>query len=593
MKAIIVTGYIPLDVTHRSRAEYCALGARLFSLGLPTVALVDPACTIPAPNNVTLLPTTFEDCWYGKLVNAQTTLPSARNLKKDTLNHFVVQHQKTSWVCQALEHAEADYAMWVDFGIYNLGDLSAAISAMFKQLMADPPRHIAMPAPWFAAPQSIDTDNPQWYCAGGVYAASRTAAKWFDQEARRVAKEHLAANNKTTWEAVTWAQVMQKNPERFERYSAKFDASLFSGFQSRQRASNELAKMKIAVYALAKNEEKHAAAWAESCKEADYRVVTDTGSTDRTPDILRAAGVNVHTGNVVPWRWDEAHNLSLHHVPSNADVCVRLDLDERFKPGWRQAIEKAWTPGMTKLRYMYTWSMTPEGKPLKKFPSDRVHARSGYRWVAATHEGLVKWNGEEVMGWSSELEILHYRDPGKIHSTDFELLKVAVSEMPLDARMHWYLARQMDYDRHPDAIAMFTKYLDMPGGSTLERAYACRALARLIPDKADYWYTRAIQEEPAAPEGYHELAKRAHEKKDYLAAFFWAKQAVVRNNVSAHTSDPEAAGHLPADIAAVNAYLLGLTTESLHYTRIAVERNPTDERLQKNLEQLEEQCKPH
>lgn len=359
-------------------------------------------------------------------------------------------------------------------------------------------------------------------------------------------------------------------------------------------ADNNSKPLKIAVYALAKNEQKHAAAWAESCKEADYRVVTDTGSTDQTAEILKAAGVSVHFGNVMPWRWDEAHTLSLHHVPSDADVCVRLDLDERFKPGWRQAIEKAWKPGMTKLRYWYTWSMTEDGKPLKKFPSDRVHARSGMHWIGATHEGLVCWSGQESYGWSDELEILHYRDSGKKHSTDMRLLEVATREMPHDARMQWYLARQMDYENHADTVAAFTKYLDMPGGSVVERGYACRVLARRIPDKANYWYHKSIQEDPTGPDGYYALAKLAHQGKDHLAAYFWARQAVALGNRGmAHTSDNEAFGHIPADIAGVNAYLLGLHKDALHYTKIALERKPDDARLQQNLAQLEEQLNAH
>ena len=34
--------------------------------------------------------------------------------------------------------------------------------------------------------------------------------------------------------------------------------------------------MKIAVYAISKNEEKFASIWADSCSLADYRIVTDT-----------------------------------------------------------------------------------------------------------------------------------------------------------------------------------------------------------------------------------------------------------------------------------------------------------------------------
>ena len=48
--------------------------------------------------------------------------------------------------------------------------------------------------------------------------------------------------------------------------------------------------MKIVVYAIAKNEEEFGARWMQSMSEADQVVVLDTGSEDRTAEILRAQG---------------------------------------------------------------------------------------------------------------------------------------------------------------------------------------------------------------------------------------------------------------------------------------------------------------
>ena len=114
--------------------------------------------------------------------------------------------------------------------------------------------------------------------------------------------------------------------------------------------------MKVAIYALAKNEAANVARWEESCRDADVRVVTDTGSADDTVQLLEAAGVTVARGAPIPWRWDDAHNLSLMHVPADVDVAIRLDLDEALDPGWRAALEAAWKPETTKLRYWYWWS---------------------------------------------------------------------------------------------------------------------------------------------------------------------------------------------------------------------------------------------
>ena len=51
--------------------------------------------------------------------------------------------------------------------------------------------------------------------------------------------------------------------------------------------------MKIVVYAIAKNEAQFVRRWMESMSEADEIVVLDTGSTDETPELLRALGAKV------------------------------------------------------------------------------------------------------------------------------------------------------------------------------------------------------------------------------------------------------------------------------------------------------------
>ena len=116
--------------------------------------------------------------------------------------------------------------------------------------------------------------------------------------------------------------------------------------------------MRIGVYALAKNEAKHAEAWAAATADADVRVVTDTGSTDGTVELLQAAGVEVARSYVVPWRWDVAWTQALCNLPPDVDVAFRVDLDERPQPGWRAAIEAAWDGTANNLVYDYWWSST-------------------------------------------------------------------------------------------------------------------------------------------------------------------------------------------------------------------------------------------
>ena len=100
--------------------------------------------------------------------------------------------------------------------------------------------------------------------------------------------------------------------------------------------------MKVIVYAIRKNEEKFAKRWADNMSEADEIYVLDTGSQDKTIEILKQNGVIVKQGLIYPWRFDTARNLSLDLVPWDADICVCTDLDELFTKGWRKELECVW-----------------------------------------------------------------------------------------------------------------------------------------------------------------------------------------------------------------------------------------------------------
>ena len=91
--------------------------------------------------------------------------------------------------------------------------------------------------------------------------------------------------------------------------------------------------VKIAVYAISKNEEKFVERWVNSMNEADEIYVADTGSTDNTVELLKQKGVIVNSVKIEPWRFDDARNKSLEFVSDDVDICVCTDLDEVFTKG--------------------------------------------------------------------------------------------------------------------------------------------------------------------------------------------------------------------------------------------------------------------
>ena len=146
-----------------------------------------------------------------------------------------------------------------------------------------------------------------------------------------------------------------------------------------------MSKYKISVYAICKNEEKFVDRWYESMKEADEIYVLDTGSTDNTVKLLLENNVNVKIAKIEPWRFDVARNESLKMVPNDTDICICVDLDEVFTPGWRSELEKIWKDDTNRLRYVYNWSLDENNKPLISFYGEKIHSRKGYRWIHPVH----------------------------------------------------------------------------------------------------------------------------------------------------------------------------------------------------------------
>jgi glycosyltransferase involved in cell wall biosynthesis len=144
--------------------------------------------------------------------------------------------------------------------------------------------------------------------------------------------------------------------------------------------------MKIAVYTIALNEEKFVRRWVESARDADYLLIADTGSTDKTIEIAKALGVNVFPISVKPWRFDDARNASLALLPQDIDLCVALDMDEVLVGDWRRQLELAYAKQINRPTYRFITSWDEAGNPSMEFEGFRIHSRHGYRWKFPIHE---------------------------------------------------------------------------------------------------------------------------------------------------------------------------------------------------------------
>ena len=358
-----------------------------------------------------------------------------------------------------------------------------------------------------------------------------------------------------------------------------------------------MGKYYICVYAICKNEEQFADRWMDSMSEADQVVVLDTGSEDRTVERLRARGAEVAVEEISPWRFDTARNRSLELVPEDAGICVCTDLDEVFHPGWRAALERAWTAGAGQASYRYTWSFNADGSEGVVFWYEKIHARRGYQWVHPVHE-VLKWVGEGSPGpmvVADEVQLDHHPDPVKSRGQYLPLLELSVQEEPGDDRNVHYLGREYMYrGRWDDCIRTLKGHLDMPTALWRdERAASMRYIAKSYwnkgePGQARDWYLRAITEAPHLREPYIDLAHMLYQREEWEGVlYFTACALAITVRPRSYICEAAAWGSLPYDLRSMAFYRVGAYKEALEAVEKALELEPGNERLKSNLTFME------
>ena len=289
--------------------------------------------------------------------------------------------------------------------------------------------------------------------------------------------------------------------------------------------------------------------------------------------------------------WLDPEKVEL--VPEDADICVCTDLDEVFHPGWRAALEAAWTDGTTQAVYRYTWNFNADGSEGTVFWIEKIHARRGYRWTHPVHEVL-----ERQEGWgpgrkctAEGVQLDHHADPAKSRGQYLPLLELSVAEAPEDDRNTHYLGREyLFYGRWDDCIRTLERHLSLPTAVWAdERCASMRFLARAWrqkgrPEQARWWLWRAIGEAPHLREPYLELARLLYEEAEWDGVVYLCRQALaITDRPQTYICEAEAWGSLPWDLLSLGLYHTGRRGEALEAARQALALSPEDGRIRDNV----------
>lgn len=341
--------------------------------------------------------------------------------------------------------------------------------------------------------------------------------------------------------------------------------------------------MKIAVYAISKNEAQFVERFCKSAKDADLILIADTGSTDDTVKLAKKHGATVYNIAIKPWRFDKARDAALSLIPADFDVCISLDLDEELQEGWREEIERVWQENTTRLRYKFDWGMGIA------FYYEKIHHRHGYHWHHPCHEYPVADKRIiEVWAQTDMLLVVHKPDATKSRGQYLDLLKLAVNEDPRCPRNAFYYARELTfYGQWLEAVVALNKYLDMPEATwPNERCYAMRLLGKCYEELGQdgtEWLKRACKEAPMTREPWVELAEVYYRRGNWGDCYQAAKTALsIKDKTLVYTMDPSVWEAKPHDYMAISAYHLGLKQESVEQGKLALAFEPDNERLKNN-----------
>ena len=320
-------------------------------------------------------------------------------------------------------------------------------------------------------------------------------------------------------------------------------------------------RIKICTYSIALNEEKHVKRWLMATKDSDYRVVMDTGSTDKTVELLEAAGVTVGHISVVPWRFDTARQAALDLVPDDVDVCFILDMDEVPCSNFYKKVRQQWVLGAHR-----GWIEIDTGF---RWKVDRLHSRHGWKWKWPCHE-VAMWQEEgEYIFCDTNAYITHKPDVTKSRGQYMGMLQDAVKdEFAEDSRMWTYLCREYYFHGEWEkAIESAHKALSFDGVD-YELAGVCRwagSATRNLGEDSPEWFRRGVEYCPDQGESWFALSAALYRQHQWAEALDAAIKTLECPMNLHYLHEPSAWSWKAYRIAMDCSYNLGYLDEAIAF----------------------------
>jgi len=215
--------------------------------------------------------------------------------------------------------------------------------------------------------------------------------------------------------------------------------------------------MKVAIYGISKNEERNVKDFMASVGDCPVYIL-DTGSSDKTVEVLRDCGAIVVSEEITPWAFDTARNKALSYVPDDVDVCISLDLDERLEEGWQDKLKREWTGNIGSVSLVDEW--TDGGKPAVQSSRFRIHSRNSCKWSRKVHELLHVKEGVHAHFCETSIVVSHF--PLEANKDYTPMLRQVLEEDPNNFDAWVQLAGDLqNLERYDESLSAYKTFLKL------------------------------------------------------------------------------------------------------------------------------------
>ena len=351
-------------------------------------------------------------------------------------------------------------------------------------------------------------------------------------------------------------------------------------------------KLILTVYAICKNEYDNITKWLNSFGEADYVCILDTGSTDRTWELLQEKqkefpNLIISQRTVVPWRYDEARNISMTLIPKETTIYFMADLDEIIKePGWCNIVKSTWDPLFDRGSYTYNRDVNANDAVIRSIPEYRLHSSDWYKWENIVHEALINHAGRKQFYVETTTQVpitvWHYPKANK-QNNYAALCEDNLKEIPTDYIMKLQLAIEYDVQNDDEkAFPVFESLLKDPGNlQTFEIARCFCSIGKIIYrqtndlNKALMYFREGRLIAPDVLDNYLAAAELYYNNKNYKLALIITQEGLKNANTARWCTSYDPESYIPYWFLGMSNYFLGNYIEGFGYMKIAEIKNPT------------------